>query len=75
MTQQVNEQVFAISKTQINNIIDNLDAVVKAEGISLRGAQTLITQVIQPLTSLQPITINEPAKEEAAPTTEDSTNE
>ncbi|AVR75932.1 hypothetical protein AhSzq1_39 [Aeromonas phage AhSzq-1] len=75
MTQQVNEQVFAISNTQINNIIDNLDAVVKAEGISLRGAQAIITQVIQPLTSLQPITINEPAKEEAAPTTEDSTNE
>ena len=75
MTQQVNEQVFAISNTQINNIIDNLDAVVKAEGISLRGAQAIITQVIQPLTSLQPITINEPAKEEATPTTEDSTNE
>lgn len=64
MTQQVNEQVFAISNTQINNIIDNLDAVVKAEGISLRGAQAIITQVIQPLTSLQPITINEPEQVE-----------
>lgn len=55
----MNEQVFAISSNQINQIIDNIDAVVKAEGISLRGAQTLITQVIQPLTSLQPITLNE----------------
>lgn len=75
MTEQVKEQVFAISNTQINQLIDSLDAVVKAECISLRGAQAIITQVIQPLTSLQPITINEPAKEEAAPTTEEPTNE
>ena len=73
MTEQVKEQVFAISNTQINHIIDNLDAVVKAEGISLRGAQAIITQVIQPLTSLQPITINEPTPEE--PTTEETVNE
>ncbi len=59
MTEQVKDQVFAISNTQINHIIDNLDAVVKAEGISLRGAQAIITQIVQPLTSLQPITINE----------------
>lgn len=66
----MNEQVFAISNNQINQIIDNIDAVVKAEGVSLRGAQTLITQVIQPLTSLQPITINE-----AEETTEEPANE
>lgn len=66
----MNEQVFAISSNQINQIIDNIDAVVKAEGISLRGAQTLITQVIQPLTSLQPITLNE-----AEETTEEPANE
>lgn len=64
MTEQVKEQAFAISNTQINHIIDSLDAVVKAEGISLRGAQAIITQVIQPLTSLQPITINEPEQAE-----------
>lgn len=64
MTEQVKDQVFAISNTQINHIIDNLDAVVKAEGISLRGAQAIITQIVQPLTSLQPITINEPEQVE-----------
>lgn len=61
MTQQVEEQVFAISSTQINQIIASIDSVVKVEGISLSGAQAIITQVIQPLTSLQPITITEPA--------------
>ena len=61
MTEQVKDQVFAISNTQINHIIDNLDAVVKAEGISLRGAQAIITQIVQPL---QPITINEPEQVE-----------
>ena len=64
MTEQVKDQVFAISNTQINHIIDNLDAVVKAEGISLRGAQAIITQIVQPLASLQPITINEPEQAE-----------
>lgn len=64
MTEQVKDQVFAISNTQINHIIDNLDAVVKAEGISLRGAQAIITQIVQPLASLQPITINEPEQVE-----------
>ena len=64
MTEQVKDQVFAISNTQINHIIDNQDAVVKAEGISLRGAQAIITQIVQPLTSLQPITINEPEQVE-----------
>lgn len=64
MTEQVKDQVFAISNTQISHIIDNLDAVVKAEGISLRGAQAIITQIVQPLTSLQPIIINEPEQVE-----------
>ena len=64
MTEQVKDQVFAISNTQINHIIDNLDAVVKAEGISLRGAQAIITQIVQPLASLQPITLNEPEQAE-----------
>lgn len=64
MTEQVKDQVFAISNTQINHIIDNLDAVVKAEGISLRGAQAIITQIVQPLASLQSITLNEPEQAE-----------
>lgn len=66
MTEQVKEQVFAISNTQINQLIDSLDAVVKSEDISLRGAQALLAHVIQPLTSLQPITLNEPTTEEPA---------
>lgn len=65
MTEQHKEQVFAITDTQINKLINVIDSVVKSEGISLGGAQAIITQVIQPLTSLQPITINEQPTEEA----------
>lgn len=55
---------YVITDEQINSIINTLDRMAKAEGISLQGSANLIEGIIKPLTSLQPITVNPPVEPE-----------
>lgn len=66
MEQQVQQQEtnHVITSTQINQIIQVLDQVVKAEGISLQSSGFLINSVVRPLVELPQITINQPVEGE-----------
>ncbi|WBF79299.1 hypothetical protein IACHDJAJ_00060 [Aeromonas phage vB_AdhS_TS3] len=65
MEQQVQQETnHVITSTQINQIIQVLDQVVKAEGISLQSSGFLINSVVKPLVELPQITINQPEEGE-----------
>ena len=55
--QQAEPQFFAITDQQINAILQVLDGVAKQEGFSLSTASVVLKQVVEPLTTLQHITL------------------
>lgn len=55
---------YVINDEQIQQIIAILDNLAKSEGLSLMGAQTIIEQIIKPITQLPQVTLDTPKEEE-----------
>lgn len=55
---------YVINGEQIQQIITTLDNVAKSEGLSLMGAQTIIEQIIKPITQLPQVNLNTQKEEE-----------